>query len=113
IAALAPDLVVVNDEENRLEDVEAMRELGLALHDMSPRSVEETGPAVAALAEAVGVGVPEPFTPKAWEEWLASARVEAPAGRAFVPVWRRPWMSLAGDTYGSSLLELLGWANVF
>jgi ABC-type Fe3+-hydroxamate transport system substrate-binding protein len=127
IAALRPDLVVVNDEENRLEDVEALRALGVALHDMSPRSVEDTGPAVAALAEAVGVGVPEPFTAEAWPRWLASVRdrperrsgVEEPprceAGgcRAFVAVWRRPWMSMSADTYGSSLLELLGWSNVY
>ena len=32
---------------------------------------------------------------------------------AFVAVWRRPWMSLAADTYGSSLLDLLGVGNVF
>ena len=33
--------------------------------------------------------------------------------RAFVAVWRRPWMSLAADTYGASLLGLLGVDNVF
>ena len=33
--------------------------------------------------------------------------------RAFVPIWRRPWMSLSGGTYGSSLLAALGVANVF
>ena len=32
---------------------------------------------------------------------------------AFVAVWRRPWMSLATDTYGASLLDLLGVGNVF
>jgi len=33
--------------------------------------------------------------------------------RAFVPVWKRPWMSLAGGTYGSSLLATIGVDNVF
>ena len=32
---------------------------------------------------------------------------------AFVAVWRRPWMSLASDTYGASLLDLLGVGNLF
>jgi hypothetical protein len=36
-----------------------------------------------------------------------------PVARAFVPIWKRPWMSLAGGTYGSSLLAALGVANVF
>lgn len=113
IAALRPDLVVVNDEENRLEDVERLRSLGLTLHSMSPRSVESVGPAVVELAERVRVGPTSPFA--RWDEWLDAQRGRAPGPvrRAFVPVWRRPWMTLAGDTYGSSLLALLGWDNVF
>ena len=27
---------------------------------------------------------------------------------AFVPIWRRPWMTMAADTYGASLLAALG-----
>ena len=115
ISLLEPDLVVVNDEENRLEDVERLGELGVPLHEMSPRSVADVGPAVAALAGAVGVSVPDPFGPAAWEPWLEERRRRhtGEPRRAFVLVWRRPWMTLAGDTYGSSLLQLLGCLNVF
>ncbi len=113
IVALGPDLVVVNDEENRIEDVDRLRELGIDLHDMSPRSVDDLGPAVCRLGEAVGAAVPDPFPD--WGGWLARQRGRRPpmTRSAFVPVWRRPWMSLAADTFGSSLLELLGWGNVF
>ena len=57
--------------------------------------------------------VPDPFPD--WDEWLAGhrARRPSPSRPVFVPVWRRPWMSMAGDTFGSSLLDLLGWDNVF
>ena len=115
ISSLKPDLVVVNDEENRLEDVDRLRNLGVPIHEMSPRSVAEVGPAVAALAEAVGAEVPEPFGRTAWGMWLDAHRrpPEGAPRRAFVLVWRRPWMTLAGDTYGSSLLDLLGCFNVF
>jgi ABC-type Fe3+-hydroxamate transport system substrate-binding protein len=115
ISLLEPDLVVVNDEENRLEDVERLRKLGLRLHEMSPRSVADVGPAVAALAGAVGAPVPEPFAPDTWEPWLEERRRRRTGDprRTFVLVWRRPWMTLAGDTYGSSLLQLLGCFNVF
>jgi ABC-type Fe3+-hydroxamate transport system substrate-binding protein len=115
VALLEPDLVVVNDEENRLEDVERLAGLGLTTHDMSPRSVAEVGPAVAALAAAIGAEVPEPFAPPAWSRWLEERRREPATGprRTFVVVWRRPWMTLAGDTYGSSLLQLAGCFNVF
>ena len=115
IARLRPDLVVVNDEENRFEDVDRLRKLGVQMHEMSPRSVAEVGPAVAALAQAVGVEVPEPFGPRTWGAWFEERRRQRPGEprRTFVLVWRRPWMTLAGDTYGSSLLHLLGCFNVF
>ncbi len=33
--------------------------------------------------------------------------------RAWVPIWRRPWMSISGHTYGSTLLGAAGIANVY
>jgi ABC-type Fe3+-hydroxamate transport system substrate-binding protein len=112
IVALAPDLVVVNDEENRLADAEALTAAGLEVHSMSPRSVEDVGAVVAALAMRVEVAVPDAFAPDAWHAWLA-AMLTPRWYEAFVAVWRRPWMSLAADTYGSSLLDLLGVGTVF
>jgi ABC-type Fe3+-hydroxamate transport system substrate-binding protein len=115
ISSLKPDLVVVNDEENRFEDVDRLRQLNVPIHEMSPRSVAEVGPAVAALADAVGAAVPEPFNPETWRAWLEERRRQRTGEprRTFILVWRRPWMTLAGDTYGSSLLDLLGCFNVF
>jgi ABC-type Fe3+-hydroxamate transport system substrate-binding protein len=110
--ALAPDLVVMNDEENRVEDLRALGEAGIAVHDMSPRSVSAVGPAVHGLCELLGVAVPSPFGPGEWDTWCASTCVKRERD-AFVAVWRRPWMSLAADTYGASMLELLGVGNVF
>jgi len=111
VIALAPDLVVVNDEENRRADADALIAAGVAVHSMSPRSVEDVGAAVVALAERVGVAAPDAFTPDAWHAWLA-AMLTPRWYEAFVAVWRRPWMSMAADTYGSSLLDLLGVGNV-
>jgi ABC-type Fe3+-hydroxamate transport system substrate-binding protein len=115
IVALAPDLVVVNDEENRIEDAEALADAGLRVHSMSPRAVADVGPAVVALGEAVGAGVPPVFSAFDWDRWLDEQRAGAasPRRRSAVLVWRRPWMVTNADTYGSSLLELLGVDNVF
>ena len=110
VAALEPDVVVVNDEENRIEDADELAARGIRLHSMSPRSVADVGPAVAALADALAVAVPEPFAD--WQAWM-TATARSPRAIAFVPVWRRPYMSLAADTYGSSLLEHIGIGNVF
>ena len=107
IVDLAPDLVVVNDEENRREDADALVAAGIALHSMSPRSFADVGPAVAALAAAVGVRVAfpagEPAAP------VASGPADAAVRRRCVVfVWRRPWMTLGTDTYAASLLSGLG-----
>jgi ABC-type Fe3+-hydroxamate transport system substrate-binding protein len=112
IIALSPDLVVVNDEENRIADATALTDAGLAVHSMSPRSVEDVGAVVASLAERVGAVTPDGFEPDAWHAWLTSMLTPR-WYEAFIAVWRRPWMSLAADTYGSSLLDLLGVGNVF
>lgn len=103
IVALEPDLVVVNDEENRREDADVLMEAGIRLHDMSPRALDQVGPAVGALARAVGVSEPALSIPD---------RVPTRA-RAVAMVWRRPWMTQRTDTYGSSVLEWLGFANPF
>ena len=87
ISLLKPDLVVVNDEENRLEDVERLGKLGLPVHSMSPRSVAEVGPAVASLAGVVDAEVPEPFTPAAWAAWLDERRRQRRGSRGGRSCW--------------------------
>ncbi|MBA3281842.1 MAG: hypothetical protein H0U29_06385 [Acidimicrobiia bacterium] len=107
IVALAPDLVVMCDEENRREDAEELAAAGQRVHSCSPRSVTDVETALADLASAVEVSPPA-------DQRGGPVTVPNPLGlRAFVPIWRRPWMSLAGDTYGSSVLETIGVANVF
>ncbi|WP_426572395.1 helical backbone metal receptor [Aquihabitans sp. McL0605] len=104
IVGLEPDLVVVNDEENRREDADALVAHGIAVHSCSPRSVADVAPALDALAAVLGLDVDvEP----------ADDLLPALDLRAFIPIWRRPWMTLSGDTYGSSLLASIGVVNAF
>ncbi len=103
IEALAPDLVVMNVEENRREDADALERVGVRVHVVRIDTVDDVGPALHALAAAVGA------------PWHATvlAPPSAPRLRAFVPIWRRPWMTMSGGCYGSSLLERIGVVNVF
>jgi ABC-type Fe3+-hydroxamate transport system substrate-binding protein len=103
VAAIRPDLVVVDAEENRREDHDALVEAGLAVHVLHVRSLDDVGPALAGLAERVGVPWSAPELPP-----------PVPVSRrAFVPIWRRPWMALGLPTYGGSLLARLGVGTVF
>lgn len=98
ISALDPDLVVVDVEENRRDDAEALRAAGLRVHVLRIRSLADVDEQMAGLAGAVGVAAPRPV-----------ARIPAaPTVRAVVPIWRRPWMVIGPDTYGGSLLAALG-----
>jgi ABC-type Fe3+-hydroxamate transport system substrate-binding protein len=114
IAELAPDLVVLNDEENRREDADALEAAGVPIHVTHVESVDEVEPTLAALAEAVGAERPE-----AERAALRRIAAESPdehrrdVRRVFVPIWRRPWMTMNARTYGASVLAHLGLENVF
>ncbi|MCP4434606.1 MAG: ABC transporter substrate-binding protein [Actinomycetia bacterium] len=103
IAALGADLVVLDAEENRREDYDALLGAGLDVVALRVRSVQDVGHQLEPLAARLGV------------QWVMG---EIPAGvatsaSAFVPIWKRPWMALGSPTYGTSLLEHIGVGNVF
>ena len=99
IAALAPDVVVVDKEENRREDADALERAGCTLHVVHVTSVDDVAPELDALRAVLGLAAVdhEPLPPP-----------RPVATRAFVPIWRRPWMSIGGGTYGATLLRRLG-----
>lgn len=109
IVALAPDLVLANEEENRAADLDALREAGLRVHVTYVRSLPQALTTLAEVCALVGLGDPE---------WLAAARaawagpVPDPVARAIVPIWKKPWMALGSDTFAGDLLARLGVANV-
>ena len=104
IVALEPDLVVLCQEENRREDADALTAAGIATCTLVIDDLDDAVLAVQALAGFAGV-VPEPLD---LGPPVTRARV-----RAFVPIWRRPWMTMNAGTYGSALLAHLGVENVF
>lgn len=103
IVALAPDLVVLDRHENRWEDAEALTAAGVPIVALDVVSLVGLPAQMATLATAVGVDPVLPDLP-------ALAPI---GGRVFVPIWRRPWMTVGSATYGSSLLQALGLTNVF
>jgi len=111
IADLAPDLVVMDEEENRREDADALVAGGLPVHVTAVRAVAEVDPCLDALADAVDAA--RPPSERATFHRIDIDSVGGDGPRVFVPIWRRPWMTIAGDTYGSSILAAAGFANVF
>ena len=111
IAAVEPDLVIANREENRREDVEALRAAGLNVLLTDPNSVEEALAMIAAVGETLGRE--EAAVGLVGKVRAAVAEGSGERGTAlFVPIWRNPLMGLGSDTYGHSMLEAAGATNV-
>ncbi len=111
IVALAPDLIIANREENRREDVEALRLAGLEVMVTDPSSVEGAMETMVAIAARLGM------EDRGWELARdAAAVVGEPLPdhrpRVFVAVWHEPLMGLGSESYGHDLLERSGAINV-
>lgn len=105
IIDLRPEMVFMDKEENRLADADALTGAGLQVVVTDVRHLADVNPALERLAEAVGLSRPSPPAPP--------PEVEGVRRSVFVPIWRRPWMSVGGQTYGSTLLSAAGFDNVF
>lgn len=112
VAALAPDLVLGVQEENRELDVDRLRAAGVPVWV----SVVESVPQALAvlrrlLGEVLGWEVPG-WLVEAERLWGAPGPT-APVGRVAVPIWRDPWMVVGARTFTGDLLARAGLPTVF
>lgn len=105
-----PDLVLANAEENRKEDVDALRQRGIAVWVTYPRSLDAAFTTLDNLFQALGVVRPA-WLDAAVSTWSPSSA--GPVRRAVVPVWRKPWVVLGRSTFAGDLLRRLGVDNIF
>lgn len=116
IVELAPGLVLMNDEENRREDADALEAAGVRVHSSMPRTEAET----AAMVRSIGVALA-----RSRQAESIAADIERRADRVrrdavrYPPVryacliWRDPIMTVSNDTFIAGLLSLAGGQNVF
>ncbi|MEV3932271.1 MULTISPECIES: helical backbone metal receptor [unclassified Streptomyces] len=111
VAALRPDLVLANEEENREPDLAALRDAGLDVLVTEVRTLDQAFAELERALTACGLARPR-WLDESEAAWAALP--PAPASRpAIVPVWRRPWMVLGRDTFAGDLLARLGVRNVY
>jgi ABC-type hemin transport system substrate-binding protein len=111
IAALAPDLVIANREENRREDVEALCAAGLDVLVTDPNTVREAAAMIEDLGGRLDAAVPATALVRSIEAELDQAP-PGPGPRVFVAVWYRPLLGLGGETFGNDVLAAAGASNV-
>jgi iron complex transport system substrate-binding protein len=116
IVELAPDLVLLNEEENRREDADALIAAGVRCHVSFPRDLNGT----ARMVREIGAQLKQPVEAEriATDIERRTARVRdnargALAVRYAYLIWRNPWMVAGGDTFVTAMLALPGGVNVF
>ena len=115
IRALEPDLVLLNREENRREDWEALEGVGIACHLSFPRTPIEARDMVCELGALLNTAEAAARIADEIDDALDAARAAAPARpvRIAYLIWRKPWMAINDTTYISALLAEAGAVNVF
>jgi ABC-type Fe3+-hydroxamate transport system substrate-binding protein len=113
VLELEPDLVVAVKEENTRENIEELEEAGIPVFVGAP---EDVVGAIRLLRELAG-RVEAPRTQavmgpieRVYGRLKNGAAREAP--RVFVPIWKKPYMSIGSDTYVHDVLETCGGENV-
>ena len=108
--------MLLNEEENRSEDADALVAAGVRCLNSFPKDVADT----ATMVREIGAALDRTTA----AEWIAgeierrAARVRAstsnkPTVRYAYLIWRNPWMVAAGDTFVTAMLGLAGGENVF
>jgi ABC-type Fe3+-hydroxamate transport system substrate-binding protein len=118
ILELRPDLVIANAEENRREDIERIREGGIAVFTTYPRTIAAAVESILKLGGLVGR---EAAADAMAREIVRSvSEIETGLGawnklrfRVFCPIWKNPWMVFNGDTYAHDVLRMVGFNNIF
>lgn len=118
IVTLKPDLVIANAEENRREDIERLRESGIAVLTTYPRTVPGAVESILRIGRTLDREAQA--SALAREIALTVSGIEAGLGvwsklrlRAFCPIWKKPWVAFNGDTYAHDVLRMMGFNNVY
>ena len=111
IRDLAPDLVILEKDENPRAVAEALEALGIPWLALEVRSVKDARAAGKLLGARLGVPAAAAGTDRDLAEAL-QGRPRRHRPRALALVWQDPWMSAGPDTYLGDLLRQGGFQPV-
>jgi ABC-type Fe3+-hydroxamate transport system substrate-binding protein len=114
IIAMQPDLVIVNREENRKEDAEALQAAGIPVWVTFPRTVREAFNLLWSIMDVFddATMVERVRSMERTCDWLERIEHNPPC-KVFAPIWFDPLMTFNAGTYAHDLLRICGGENVF
>jgi ABC-type Fe3+-hydroxamate transport system substrate-binding protein len=115
ILSLQPDLVIANKEENRKEDIEALKRF-LPVYVSEVKDLEDNNALILQLADLLGVaekGIEIVENIRAC--FLRLEQVVKPHQMPSVAyiIWRKPYMAAGNDTFINDMLNRCGWSNYY
>jgi iron complex transport system substrate-binding protein len=124
IIALRPQLVLTNKEENRREDIDALRAAGLTVHVAQPTTVEEGLAYVSTCGAIFEAEAKADAIVRAGVKQIVAANTRAaerdslnpmlvvprdhPRPRVVAFIWHNPWMVAGRETYIADMIRVLG-----
>lgn len=116
ILDLKPDLVLMNQEENRKEDHDLLVEAGVNCHVTFPQDVASTLSSVTETGAALGCEAAASKLNQqiqvAWDQAREKREARNHLRWAYL-IWRKPWMAVAASNYVHALIEEVGGTNIF
>jgi endonuclease-3 len=110
IQALAPDLVILEKDENPKAVADALTRLGIPWLVLEVRSVRDCLAAWKTLGEALGAEEQAAARMASLKAILPKHRKKGP--RALTLIWREPWMAAGPDTYVADLARQAGFTPI-
>ncbi len=118
ICDLSPDLVIANQEENSKRDLETLAQRGVRVFVAFPKRAADGLAHLARLARIFRIEGDSSVRALLRQGYDAVREAEAERAsttplKVFCPIWMDPLMTIHGDTFISSMLDLAGASNVF
>ena len=110
ILDLEPDVVLVNTEENRVEDIVFLKK-HLNVHESCPETVEESLDLIEQLYEYFNIENSINFSEYRKKIDTIRERKEKLESILYF-IWKKPYMLASQETYINSVLELAGYKNL-
>ena len=106
-----PDLVMLDCDENRREDAEALEKAGIKTLSVFPKTIGDSIAMLRTFGELFAVE-------RRVQEWIEEIeerrnQIHRQTVRSLILIWRLPYITINCDTYVHSAASMFGFENVF
>ncbi|WP_244212574.1 cobalamin-binding protein [Shewanella livingstonensis] len=116
VIELNPDLIVVWQSGNKIEDINQLRDLGFKLFNSDPKSLADVATDIELLGKLTGHLAKAKQVADDYRQQLADITLQnqmKPAVKVFYQLWSTPLMTVAKGSWIQNLIEVCHGENVF